>query len=77
MAHVQMVDVVVPRALYVWMIFDSVRDPLANLAPLGDPIPIGGPHFHRIVINLPRCQRPGDGGEENLLTHRASGPSGR
>jgi hypothetical protein len=53
------------------MVFDSVRDPLANLAPLGDPIPVGGPDFHRIVINLPRFQCPGDGGQVNVLTHRA------
>lgn len=52
MAHVQMVNVLVPRGLNGGILLDGVGDSLSNLAPLGDPIPNGRPHFHRVVVKL-------------------------
>ena len=61
-----MVDGFVPRSLYGWVLFNDIGDPLSNLAPLRGPILNGGPHFHRVVVELSRFQRSGHGGEEKI-----------
>lgn len=66
--HVEMINVPIPRRLDGWILLDGVGDPLSNLAPLGSPIWDGGPDLHRVVVNLSRVQRPGNGEEEERFT---------
>ena len=64
-----MIDI--PRTLDCGVLLKGVCDPLSDLAPLGDPIPNGGPHLHRIVVQLTPFQGAMDKRGEDSLTQSA------